>query len=233
VFRPSTRRLACFATVTLTALTLIAGLGPPTSASTGRASGVPIGRGAGGSAVVPAVEGAAGVGAVPSAGRTASLPGAATPDAKEEGRGFRLSVRGAGPYRIGATLARLTDAGLVDSPAPRAGCDGIIDAGATGRWAGKILLVFRRGVLIRIGTASGSVRSPAGVGPGTSFEEAEKIYGRRGEPIRGRDGQQGYVVRVGAMVELFTDHPIRSGIGWFEVGPRSYSERGFREGSRC
>jgi hypothetical protein len=145
---------------------------------------------------------------------------------------FRLSVHGAGPYRIDRRLATLTGAGLIDGVAPY-GCRDIVGAGATGRWAGKILLVFRRGILISIGTASGSVRSPAGVGPGTSFEQAEKIYGKRGRPVRSTAGVTGYIVGVGPMVELFTGHPIRPGIGWYEVGPRGFSLRGFWTGRPC
>ncbi|HEU4426269.1 MAG TPA: hypothetical protein VFR67_27335 [Pilimelia sp.] len=188
---------------------------------------------------------------LPSAGAAAGSglppPSAATPDravsvaatgeepsvAEARGEsGFRLSVQGAGPYRIGRPLATLTEAGLIDGVAPY-GCRDIVGAGATGRWAGKILLVFRRGVLISIGTASGSVRSPASVGPGTSFEQAERVYGKRGRPVRSAAGVTGYVVGVGPMVELFTGHPIRLGIGWYEVGPRGFSLRAFRTGSPC
>src|SRR4051812_39982366 len=57
-----------------------------------------------------------------------------------------LSVRGAGPYRIGARQQRLADAGLLDWVAGQPGCN-VVHAGATGDWAGVILLAFRDGRL--------------------------------------------------------------------------------------
>jgi len=204
------RCLALIGTAALAALTLAAAGAPPLAA-----------RAAAGSGLAP-----------PPA---ATAPDRAVPVVEEdEERGYQLSVRGAGPYRIGRSLTALTEAGLIDAVWPGPPCsEDVVGAGATGRWAGKILLVFRRGILISIGTASGSVRSPAGAGPGTSFARAEQIYGKRGRPIRSRTGHQGYVVPAGPMVELFTDHPIRPGIGWYEVGPRGFSLHGFLADDRC
>ena len=165
----------------------------------------------------------------PPASPTASAP-VPSPTAAPPAE-FQLSVRGAGPYQIGARLEQLRAAGLVDSPSARQGCDGVVDAGATGHWAGHVLLVFRHDVLVGIGGA-GEVKSPAGVGPGMSFAEAERIYGDRGRPIRSKAGKQGYVVGVGNMIELFTDHPIRPGIGYFEVAQPS-AEQAFVADSEC
>ncbi|MFD6682394.1 hypothetical protein [Micromonospora parva] len=143
-----------------------------------------------------------------------------------------LSVRGAGVYRIGASLAALTANGHIDWTAP--GCGGVVHAGATGSWAGVLLLAFRDGRLVEVGTATNPPRSPAGAGVGMSFAELEAIYGRRGSLIRNDAGDaEAYLVRVGSRVELFTGHPIRPGVGYFQVGPASFVERNFRQGGSC
>ncbi|GGR91176.1 hypothetical protein GCM10010169_39360 [Micromonospora fulviviridis] len=141
-----------------------------------------------------------------------------------------LSVRGAGPYRIGARLDRLAAAGLIDWTAP--GCAGVVHAGATGAWAGKIMLAFRFGRLVSVGTATVPPRSPAGASVGMSFADLERIYGRRGALIRNDAGDaEAYLVRFGSRAELFTSHPIRSGVGYYEAGIASYVESGFRHPS--
>ncbi|KAB1909224.1 hypothetical protein [Micromonospora sp. AMSO31t] len=143
-----------------------------------------------------------------------------------------LSVHGAGPYRIGARLDRLSAAGLIDWTAP--GCAGVQHAGATGAWAGVILLAFRNGRLVSVGTATVPPRSPAGASVGMSFPDLERRYGRRGALIRNDAGDaEAYLVRFGSRVELFTGHPIRPGVGYFEVGPASFVERNFRQGGSC
>ncbi|WP_262283793.1 hypothetical protein [Micromonospora sp. MA102] len=143
-----------------------------------------------------------------------------------------LSVRGAGPYRIGARLDRLAAAGLIDWTA--AGCAGVRHAGATGAWAGVVLLAFRDGRLVSVGTATVPPRSPAGASVGMSFAELERIYGRRGALIRNDAGDaEAYLVRFGSRVELFTGHPIRPGVGFYEAGAASHVERAFRQGTSC
>ncbi|MEH0825518.1 MULTISPECIES: hypothetical protein [unclassified Micromonospora] len=143
-----------------------------------------------------------------------------------------LSVRGAGPFRIGASLARLSAAGLIDWTADS--CAGVVHTGVTGEWAGKTILTFRQGRLVAVGTATAPPRSPAGASVGMSFAELEEIYGPRGELIRNDAGDDtAYLVRFGSRVELFTGHPIRSGVGWFEVGRADFVERGFRQGRSC
>ncbi|MEU5788773.1 hypothetical protein ABZ754_13720 [Micromonospora purpureochromogenes] len=143
-----------------------------------------------------------------------------------------LSVRGAGPFRIGASLTRLSAAGLIDWTA--AGCAGVVHAGVTGDWAGKIILAFRDGRLVSVGTATAPPRSPAGASVGMFFAELEEIYGRRGELITNDAGDAtAYRVRFGSRVELFTGHPIRPGVGWFEAGRADFVERGFRQGRSC
>ncbi|MFC0033729.1 hypothetical protein ACFFMM_29830 [Micromonospora chaiyaphumensis] len=143
-----------------------------------------------------------------------------------------LSVGGAGPYRIGARLDRLAAAGLIDWTAP--GCTGVLTAGATGAWAGVIMLAFRDGRLVSVGTATVPPRSPAGASVGMSFAELERIYGPRGGLIRNDAGDaEAYLVRFGSRVELFTGHPIRPGVGWYEAGVASHVERAFRQGTSC
>ncbi|MFI6330418.1 hypothetical protein ACIBBG_19205 [Micromonospora chersina] len=143
-----------------------------------------------------------------------------------------LSVRGAGPYRIGARLDRLTAAGLIDWTA--AGCAGVVHAGVTGAWAGKIMLAFRDGRLVSVGTATVPPRSPAGASVGMSFADLERIYGRRGALIRNDAGDaEAYLVRFGSRAELYTSHPIRSGVGYYEAGVASYVESGFRHRPSC
>ncbi|MFG2009382.1 hypothetical protein ACGFNF_09950 [Micromonospora sp. NPDC048868] len=162
----------------------------------------------------------------------AGTDGAARPAAADPDEVRLISVRGAGPFRIGADLARLSAAGLIDWMAT--GCDGTVHAGVTGAWAGKILLAFRDGRLVEVGTATAPPRTPAGAGVGMSFAALEEIYGPRGSMIRNDAGDaSAYLVRVGSRVELFTGHPIRPGVGYLQVGPASVVERGFREGRSC
>ncbi|MGB2568999.1 hypothetical protein ACPFP2_11165 [Micromonospora citrea] len=166
---------------------------------------------------------------VATAGRTGS-PGVA--EARAATGTEVLSVRGAGPFRIGARLSRLSAAGLIDWTVVE--CGGVVRAGATGEWAGVVLLAFRHGRLVEVGTATAPPRSPAGAGVGMSFADLEAIYGRRGSMIRNDAGTaSAYLVRFGARVELFTGHPIRSGVGYFQVGPADFVERRFREGCSC
>ncbi|MET8040981.1 hypothetical protein ABZU25_08950 [Micromonospora sp. NPDC005215] len=143
-----------------------------------------------------------------------------------------LGVGGAGAYRIGASLAALTTGGHIDWTAP--GCGSVVHAGATGSWAGVLILAFRDDRLVEVGTATAPPRSPAGAMVGMSFAELEDIYGRRGSLIRNDAGDaEAYLVRVGSRVELFTGHPIRPGVGYFQVGPASFVERNFRQGPAC
>lgn len=143
-----------------------------------------------------------------------------------------LGVGGAGPYRIGARLDRLVAAGLIDWRAP--GCSGVEYAGATGVWAGVIMMAFRDGRLVSVGTATVPPRSPAGAAVGMSFDDLEAIYGSRGGLIRNDAGDaEAYLVRFGSRVELFTGHPIRPGVGYYEAGPASFVEVGFRRGASC
>ncbi|WP_089155735.1 hypothetical protein [Micromonospora sp. NBS 11-29] len=143
-----------------------------------------------------------------------------------------LGVGGAGPYRIGARLDRLAAAGLIDWTAP--GRAGVEHAGATGAWAGVILLAFRDGRLVSVGTATVPPRSPAGAAVGMSFAELAAIYGPRGRFIRNDAGDAtAYLVRFGSRVELFTGHPIRPGVGYYEAGLASFVEVGFRRGCSC
>lgn len=144
-----------------------------------------------------------------------------------------LSVRGIGPYRIGVKLDKLVAAGLVTEAWPTPGCPDVVGTGTTGEWAGTFLLVFRGGRLVEVGTATVPPRSPAGAAVGMSFAELEDIYGDRGEMIYSSGGAPGYLVRAGSRVELFTGHPIRPGVGYFQVGPANFVERAFRQGATC
>ncbi|MFY1627840.1 hypothetical protein ACN261_19555 [Micromonospora sp. WMMD723] len=158
--------------------------------------------------------------------RSGGLPGRPT------GGTDLLSVRGAGPFRIGASLTRLTAAGLIDWTV--VDCEGVVTAGVTGEWAGKIMVAFRNGRLVEMGTATAPPRSPAGASVGMSFAEVARIYGSRGEFIHNDAGDDtAYLVRFGNRVELFTGHPIRPGVGYFQVGLADHVERAFRQGHPC
>ncbi|MBG6103649.1 hypothetical protein ACLQ3D_08130 [Micromonospora vinacea] len=182
--------------------------------------------------LVPATVGGPAAAAPPAGGAAyASAPGPLGTTV-EHSHPEVLSVRGAGVYRIGASLASLTRNGHVGWTAP--GCDGVVHTGVTGSWAGVLLLAFRNGRLVEVGTATAPPRSPAGASVGMSFDELEAIYGRRGSLIRNDAGDaEAYLVRVGSRVELFTGHPIRPGVGYFQVGPASFVERNFRQGPSC
>jgi hypothetical protein len=143
-----------------------------------------------------------------------------------------LSVRGAGPFRIGVTQRSLADAGLLTGVVTQPGCP-IVRAGATGEWSGKILLAFRNGRLAEVGTATAPPRSPAGAQVGMSWADLESVYGRRGHLIHNAAGEPAYVVHVGARVELFTGHPIREGAGYFQVGRADFILRNFRHAPPC
>ncbi|MEU0552180.1 hypothetical protein [Micromonospora sp. NPDC005979] len=180
-----------------------------------------------GTLVPMTVAGPAGA-ALPAGGASAYAPLAAAGHTHPQ----VLGVGGAGAYRIGASLAALTAAGRIDWTAP--GCGTVVHAGATGSWAGVLLLAFRDGLLVEVGTATAPPQSPAGARVGMSFAELEAIYGPRGSLIRNDAGDaEAYLVRVGSRVELFTGHPIRPGVGYFQVGPANFVERNFRQGVSC
>jgi hypothetical protein len=166
------------------------------------------------------------------AGGTLSGRGKAASPAAVVPAGSVLSVRGAGPYRIGARQQALAAAGLLDWVAPDPGCD-VAHAGATGAWAGVIILAFRNGRLVEVGTATVPPRSPSGASVGMSWTELEDIYGRRGRLIHNADGEQAYLVRAGSGVELYTGHPIRQGVGYYQAGPADFVLRNFRSGTAC
>ncbi|MGK5443699.1 hypothetical protein ACSNN7_18025 [Micromonospora sp. URMC 105] len=213
-------------------------LGAVVPALAGPAAARPATEAPSGTAAVPVAAGARSAAGLPAAGAVApgSLSDRRHPAevAAHQAAGpvELLSVRGAGPFRIGASLARLSAAGLIDWTAD--GCPGVVHTGVTGEWAGKIILAFRHGRLVAIGTATAPPRSPAGASVGMFFAELEEIYGPRGELIRNDAGDDtAYLVRFGSRVELFTGHPIRAGVGWFEVGRADFVERGFRQGRSC
>jgi hypothetical protein len=143
-----------------------------------------------------------------------------------------LSVRGAGPYRIGARLQDLQEAGLIDWVAPPQACD-VVYTGVTGDWLGALILGFRAGRLVEIGTATAPPLSPSGASVGMFWTELEDIYGSRGRMIVNSDGRQAYLVRIGARVELFTGHPIREGVGYFQAGPANFVLRNFQGRPVC
>lgn len=57
--------------------------------------------------------------------------------------------------------------------------------------------------------------------------------GEHGTPGMPDADAEAYLVRVGSRVELFTVHPIRPSVGYFQVGPASFAERTFRQGTAC
>jgi hypothetical protein len=165
---------------------------------------------------------------------TAAAPASAAPakTVSQAAATSVLSVRGAGPYRIGARQDTLAAAGLIGWVATQPGCN-VVRAGATGDWAGVILLAFRNGRLAEVGTATTPPRSPAGASVGMSWAGLEEIYGSRGHLVHNADGAQAYVVRNGSRVELYTGHPIRAGVGYFQVGPANFVLRNFVHGPPC
>jgi hypothetical protein len=146
--------------------------------------------------------------------------------------GSVLSVQGAGPYQIGARYQSLSEAGLIDWVAPVPDCN-VVYTGVTGDWAGVLILAFRNERLVEIGTATAPPRSPAGASVGMEWSQLEDIYGSQGELIYNDDGDQAYVVRIGSRVELYTGHPIRPGVGYFQVGPANFVLRNFLRGPAC
>jgi hypothetical protein len=146
--------------------------------------------------------------------------------------GSVLSVRGAGPYRIGARLQALQEAGLIDWVAPPQECD-VVFTGVTGEWSGALILGFRAGRLVEVGTATVPPRSPAGASVGMGWSQLEDLYGVRGRLIHNNDGEQAYVVRIGSRVELYTGHPIRVGVGYFQAGSANFVLKNFMGESVC
>jgi hypothetical protein len=140
-----------------------------------------------------------------------------------------ITVLGAGPYRFGASLNRLTAAGLIDwVTGPDA--SGSQLAGSAGSWAGELILTFHHGFLVVTETATGSVRTAAGARVGMSFAEVDAIYHGHGKLITNDQGNTAYVVPVGPMVLLFGDHPIRPGVGSIQAGPAWILLPAFRNG---
>lgn len=60
-----------------------------------------------------------------------------------------------------------------------------------------------------------------------SFEQVARLYGNRGRLVHNGVGRQAYLVRLGARVELFSAHPARPGVGYFQVGRADVVEHGF------
>jgi hypothetical protein len=126
----------------------------------------------------------------------------------------------------------LTASGLISWTDALPDCD-VVYAGATGDWAGVIIVAFRNGRLVEVGTATTPPVSPSGASVGTAWSQFEEIYGSRGEFVYNNDGDQAYVVHIGARVELYTGHPIRSGVGYFQAGRANFILRNFLRGSAC
>src|SRR5689334_11498222 len=140
-----------------------------------------------------------------------------------------ITVLGAGPYRMGASLDRLTAAGLISwVTGPDAA--GTQLAGSAGSWGGELILTFHHGRLVVVETATGSVRTAAGARVGMAFAEVESIYHGYGKLITNGEGNTAYVVPVGPMVLLFGDHPIRPGVGSIQAGPAWILLPAFRNG---
>jgi hypothetical protein len=167
--------------------------------------------------------------AVPSSASTRPAPAGTIVDGPAESV---LSVRGAGPYRIGARLPALQKAGLISWVAPPQKCD-VVHTGVTGDWSGKLILAFRAGRLVEVGTATVPPRSPRGASVGMGWAELEDIYGSRGRLIHNSEGEQAYVVRIGSRVELYTGHPIREGAGYFQAGPANFVLKNFKGKPVC
>ncbi|MET3421096.1 hypothetical protein BJ973_000308 [Actinoplanes tereljensis] len=129
-----------------------------------------------------------------------------------------ITVRGAGPFRMGVGLERLSSAGLL-SWVTDPDSAGVQLAGSAGAWAGELVLTFHRGVLMVLETDTSAVRTAAGARVGMSFAEVENIYRGYGELINNDQGRTAYVVPAGHMVILLSDHPIRPGVGSIQAGP--------------
>ena len=164
--------------------------------------------------------------AVGMSGSAVAAPRAATPAVAAD---HVITVLGAGPYRFGTSLDRLTAAGLIDwVTGPDAA--GTQLAGSAGSWSGELVLTFHHGVLVVVETATGSVRTAAGARVGMSFAEVESIYHGYGKLITNDQGSTAYVVAAGPMVLLFGDHPIRPGVGSIQAGPYWIVLPAFRNG---
>ena len=164
--------------------------------------------------------------AVGVSGPAASAPRAATPAVAAD---HVITVLGAGPYRIGTCLSRLSAAGRIDWVTGPDGA-GTQLAGSAGSWSGELVLTFHHGFLVVVETDTGSVRTAAGARVGMSFAEVESIYHGYGRLITNDQGNTAYVVPVGPMVLLFGDHPIRPGVGSIQAGPAWILLPAFRNG---
>jgi hypothetical protein len=122
--------------------------------------------------------------------------------------------------------------GLIGWVAPPQTCD-VVLTGVTGDWSGVLILAFRAGRLVETGTATAPPRSPAGASVGMGWSQLEDIYGSRGRLIHNNDGEQAYVVRIGSRVELYTGHPIRDGVGYFQAGPANFVLKNFMNEAVC
>jgi hypothetical protein len=146
-----------------------------------------------------------------------------------------MSADGIGPYRIGVRVDEMP-AGLFgpSTPVDSVNCPGLYSVQATGEYEGTLALTVRHNYLVGIGTAGGKpVHSAAGATVGTSFERVQEIYGTRGKMDKDSTGKPGFIVPAGDRVMLFGGHPIREGVGWFEVGLADHTEHMFRTGKHC
>jgi hypothetical protein len=187
----------------------------------------------GGLAVIAAVAGIA-VGLNSRAGGIPTPPGSASPSPSVSSAKppslpdvypdpLVMDVNGVGPYRIGTFIDTLQAADLIDSPDSRPQCPGMIYAIAKGYYAGTLLLTFQDDQLVAVGTAGGlEIRSLTGATVGMSFAHVKSLYGGKGTSSTGADNLPEFTVTSGDRVLDFSGNPIRPGVGYYEVGLKSY-----------
>jgi hypothetical protein len=107
---------------------------------------------------------------------------------------IEFTVDGAGPYRLGATLAGLEAAGALDEVTPNGECPGNTTARGTGIWS-DIRLSFRSdGKLYLAVNRSPSIPTPSGAWLGTTLTDLKKIYASVTTQDLARGGASAFLV---------------------------------------
>jgi hypothetical protein len=119
-----------------------------------------------------------------------------SPSAAARDTSMVLAADGVGPYRVGASLADLRSRRLVKNIGESQNCGLPWQIGeAANRYEGRLSLAFESGRLTDVATSSKSLATPSGARVGMTLDDLRRIYGDRGNVIRGYQSQA-FSVRV-------------------------------------
>jgi hypothetical protein len=166
----------------------------------------------------------------PTASPTSAAP---TPPVTDSATVF--GADGIGPYLVGTPLVQLQSDLLVTGVTDSTTCAGLINAGATGSYAGTISLAFSGGKLASVRTTSTALVTPSGTKIGTPLADAQTLYGSRAEVVTGPSGGKALLIPVigsGVALALYLD-PTNTTVVAMGAGDATMLESAARAGQVC